>query len=200
MAQAIAYTEAMAGEDLERLQLLRDMFAAAPDEELLGRLAKQAELDGKVQKLAWAALEESGERLAAEWMRVFEGPGRYPVILFGSYYLDGKKLMGPSTLATRQFYRQYGMEPAANIPADHIAFELGFLGFLTASARMADTRINAAGDKKAFLAACTDFIRQLMLPWVQPMVEILNGATGFSYFHSLGELLLATLRNLEAAL
>lgn len=199
MLQATAYVDTMAGEELARLQLLRDLFAAAPDEELLGRLAKQAEHDEALQRLAQAAREESKEILAAEWMRLFEGPGRYPVVLFGSYYLDGKKLMGPSTLATRQFYRQYEMEPGTNIPADHIAYELGFLGFLTASAQMADAQLNASGERKAFLSTRTEFLRQMMLPWVQPMVEILNGATGISYFHRLGELLLAILRNMEAA-
>ncbi len=191
--QAMAYKDTMVGEELERLQLLRELFTAVPDEELLGRLVKQAEHDEAFQRLARLAREETKEILAAEWMRLFEGPGRFPVVLFGSYYLDGGKLMESSTLATRQFYRQYGMEPVANIPADHLAYELGFLGYLTASADMAVD----AGGREEFLAARSEFLYRFMLAWTTKMVRVLRESTTIPFFLELGELLLFVIQQME---
>lgn len=192
MVQAIAYADTMAGEDLARLHLLRDLFASAPDEALLGRLNKQAKHDAALQKLAQAAQEETKEVLAAEWMRLFEGPGRFPVVLFGSYYVDGGKLMGPLTVATRQFYRQYGMELGANIPADHLAYELGLLGYFIASAAMADAR-----ECEQFLSARSEFSHRFMLPWITRMVTVLRESTRVRFFLQLGELLLSVIQQME---
>ncbi|KLU62526.1 Tat proofreading chaperone DmsD [Peptococcaceae bacterium CEB3] len=181
------------GEELERLQMLRDLFAAAPDEEQLRRLAQRAEHDQTFQPLAQRAREETGGILAAEWMRLFEGPGRFPVVLFGSYYLDGGKLMEASTLAVRQYYRQHGMEPVANIPADHLAYELGFLGFLTASA---DVAADATGREES-LAARSEFLYRFMLPWMTKMVRVLRESTTIPFFLTLGDLLLSVLQGME---
>ncbi len=193
MVQAMAYADTMAGEELTRLQLLRDLFAAAPGTELLKQLAEQAKHDAALQKLAQAAREETKEILAAEWMRLFEGPGRFPVILFGSYYVDGGKLMGPSTVAARQFYRQFGMEPVANIPPDHLAYELGLLGYLTASAATA----TEAGEREQLLAARSEFVHRLMLPWITKMVRVLRESTSILFFQHLGELLLSVIQPME---
>ena len=193
MAQAMAYADTMTGEELVRLQLLRDLFAAAPNGELLGRLTNQAGHDEALQRLAQAALEQPKEVLAAEWMRLFEGPGRFPVVLFGSYYLDGGKLMGTSTLVTRQFYRQCGMEPVANIPPDHLAYELGLVGYLTASAAMA----TEAGEREQFLAARSEFVHRFMLPWIGKMAPVLCESTRIRFFEQLGEVLLSAIQQME---
>jgi TorA maturation chaperone TorD len=192
MVQALAHADTVAGEELARLQVLRDLFAAAPNEELLGRLIEQAGHDEALQELAQASREHPEEDLAAEWMRLFEGPGRVPVVLFGSYYLDGEKLMGPSTQAARQFYRQYGMEPVANIPADHLAYELGLLGYFTESAAMAD-----AGERQRFLAARSEFVHRFMLPWITKMVKVLGESTNFRFFVHLGDVLVSVIQLMQ---
>ena len=193
MVQAMAYADTIAGEELIRLQLLRDLFAAAPGGELLKQLAEQAKHDAGLQSLALAAREQSMEVLAAEWMRLFEGPGRFPVVLFGSYYMDEGKLMGASTVAARQFYRQYGMEPAANIPADHLAYELGLLGYLTASAAMVVETV----EREEYLAARSEFVHLFTLPWISKMVRVLRESTKIQFFWYLGELLLSVIQPME---
>jgi len=192
MVLAPTQVDTVAGKELVRLQLLRDLFAAAPNEETLQRLNEQAGHDEVLPRLARASRQQSPEVLAAEWMRLFEGPGRFPVVLFGSYYLDGGKLMGPSTLATRQFYRRYGMEPVANVPADHLALELGMLGYFTASAAMAE-----AGERQRFLAARSEFIQGFMLPWITKMVEVLGESTSCRFFSELGHVLVSAILEMQ---
>lgn len=70
--------------------------------------------------------------LQLEATRLFEGPGQPVAPPFGSFYLNGKRLMGPEAAEVRKAYLAAGVWPDADkqLPPDHIAVELGFMSAL----------------------------------------------------------------------
>jgi len=78
--------------------------------------------------------DEGAEELAIDHARLFVGPFALLAPPFGSVYLEGeRRLMGDSTLAVGECYREVGLEMAAgfNGTPDHIAAELEFMHFLS---------------------------------------------------------------------
>ena len=71
--------------------------------------------------------------LSIDHARLFVGPFALLAPPFGSVYLEGeRRLMGDSTLAVGECYREVGLEVAAGFDGtpDHIAAELEFMHFL----------------------------------------------------------------------
>lgn len=95
------------------------------------------------------------ETLNREATRLFEGPGKPIAPPYGSYYLNGKRLMGPESLEVRRVYLAAQMlpNPESHQHPDHLALELGFLAALIAVSG-ADA-MNRLGD----------FIAQHILSW-----------------------------------
>ncbi|MGC8514314.1 MAG: TorD/DmsD family molecular chaperone [Acidimicrobiales bacterium] len=179
--------------DLRDLEVLRDFFAGPPTLATWERLRVLVDSDP-----AWAVIDDAvrspcdSVELRSEWMRLFEGPGRFPVPLYGSVYLDDGLLMGSSTRSVREFYQRWGVEPVASIPADHLAFELGFLGFLT-------SRISAGGEGlngEPSIQARARFAGQWMLPWLVTMSDSLKKAHADALFVGVAEVLLAVIERL----
>lgn len=76
---------------------------------------------------------EGVEDLAIDHARLFVGPFALLTPPYGSVYLDGeRRLMGDSTQAVSECYREVGLEMAAgfNGTPDHIAAELEFMHVL----------------------------------------------------------------------
>ena len=76
---------------------------------------------------------EGIDELAIDHAGLFVGPFALLAPPFGSVYLEGeRRLMGDSTLAAAECYREVGLEVAAgfNWTPDHIAAELEFMHFL----------------------------------------------------------------------
>lgn len=110
----------------------------------------------------WSALAEAGnpsnlvETLNCEATRLFEGPGQPAAPPFGSYYLNGRQLMGPEAVAVQQAYLAAQLLPdqAMCLPPDHLALELGFMAAL------------AKSDSRNALAASRDFLAGHLLNWI----------------------------------
>jgi TorA maturation chaperone TorD len=171
---------------LATLGALRDCFSDPPDRDLVSRLQLLARSQPAWQPCAQAALAEPPDRLAAEWMRLFDGPGRIPVPLFGSFYLDDGLLMGPSTLAVGEAYRRHQLVPkAAGVPPDHLAYELGFLGLLVSE------------DGPTARAELAAFARRYM-GWLPTLERALQGATAIAFFQELGALAHRVVEDLAA--
>ena len=172
---------------LEELAWLRALYSEPPDATVLARFQEEAKSDA-----VWAALTRTLEGLKesatadmnAEWMRLFEGPGRIPVPLFGSFYLDAGLLMGPSTQTVSTLYGRYGLRPAATIPADHLAYELGFCGFLTGQAAPEALQERA------------EFAERWMLSWLPFMADALHQATETPFFHEMAGCTMTIVRQL----
>ena len=77
-------------------------------------------------------------RLSAEYTRLFVGPAGPPCPPYESVYRDGDDpdelgpVKGPATMAVVRWYREFGVQPAADHPdlPDHIATELEFAAYL----------------------------------------------------------------------
>ncbi|AEM57408.1 cytoplasmic chaperone TorD family protein [Haloarcula hispanica N601] len=77
-------------------------------------------------------------RLNAEYTRLFIGPDGPPCPPYESVYRDGDDpdelgpVKGPATMAVVRWYREFGVQPAADHPdlPDHIATELEFAAYL----------------------------------------------------------------------
>jgi TorA maturation chaperone TorD len=171
--------------ELEQLALLHRLYSDPPDASLPLRLSRVASHDA-----LWTTLTRCAQDLSAitawstEWTTLFEGPGRIPVPLFGSVYLDQGLLMGASTQEVRAVYAKYGLIPEGKIPADHLAYELGFCGFLTAQGRV-DT-----------LSERSNFAKRWMWSWVPAMTEALNAASQTPFFRELAPLTLTIVQRL----
>ncbi len=158
---------------LASLAALRDCFGDPPGGGLVARLRELARTQPAWQPCAEAARLQPIDALVAEWMRLFEGPGRIPAPLFGSFYLDDGLLMGPSSIAVAAEYRRHGIQPrTGGTPPDHLAFELGFLGMLTAQ------------DGPAARAERATFARRF-LGWLPSLRNAVQDATSTAYFREL---------------
>ena len=95
------------------------------------------------------------ETLNSEATRLFEGPGLPMAPPFGSFYLNGRQLMGREAMAVRCAYLAARLLPVhdGRVPADHLAVELGFMAALERGSRMA-------------CEAARDFVARHLLTWV----------------------------------
>lgn len=152
-------------------------------------------LKGALQALAPSvaaradAMEESlatlGEtELAVAHARLFVGPFSLEAPPYGSFYLEPeKKVMGETTVAVRQYYREAGLvldEEFTELP-DHMAVELEFLSYLLQRA------IEAAmqGDDKS-VATWTErragFLRCFLLGWHGAFCAAIRGQTDTPFY------------------
>lgn len=86
------------------------------------------------QRMQESLATYSEEELNVEYARLFVGPFGLKAPPYGSIYLDNDHtVMGPSTLATIEFYEQEGLarDDSFHELPDHIVVELEFLYFLS---------------------------------------------------------------------
>lgn len=137
------------------------------------------------------SLTRAVESLNVEMTRLLEGPGLTPAPPYASYYLHSRQLMGPAAQAVRQVYLQWQVAPdnAVNLPADHLALELGFLAHL---ARLA---VEPGGETGTALAASRDFVRQHLWPWLPRFCAALGTASADPFFAGLARFTQAAIQS-----
>jgi len=132
-----------------------------------------------------AALSEiDNKELLIDYAQLFVGPFELLAPPYGSVYLDGKRqVMGDSTMAVLQHYQEAGLAIDIKEPADHIAFELEFLHYL--SALEADATLGKDQDKQqSFGIIKHEFLMTFLAPWVPEFCEkVRRGATCSFYKH-----------------
>jgi TorA maturation chaperone TorD len=129
------------------------------------------------------------EECDREYTRLFTGPGIELVPPYASFYTSHGRLMTDDTVRVQRLYGQWGLGPAAagNYPADHIAFEMGFLSFLGERILAAyDAGADAERLGEEALAASRSFLALHMIVWVPRMVQRLLQATSHPLFRGLG--------------
>lgn len=107
-----------------------------------------------------AALSGSEDALAdtsVSFHRLFVGPQHLPCPPWGSVYLDGGRLFGPSSQQVARQFATHGfaLSGSSNEPSDHIAYELAFLAELIKGAAALDE----AGDADGARAAAEEALR-----------------------------------------
>ena len=135
---------------MERLfALFARVFGVTPNEELLADLTSEETLEAlalflndeeledylAMQEALKASHAEVGllERLAEEYFRALEAPGKMIAYPWESVYAEGAPLLfQKSTLSVMDSYRQEGFDLLleANVPKDHISYELLFIALL----------------------------------------------------------------------
>jgi TorA maturation chaperone TorD len=130
------------------------------------------------------------DTLLLDYTRLFLGPTDILAQPYGSVWLeDAKIVMGESTLAVQELYRQGGFEiddQFRELP-DHIAVELEFLYLLIFRETEAQSEGNSAG-----LTALTDlkkrFLSQHLGRWVAPFTSAVLHSAGCEFYRQLAGL------------
>jgi len=128
--------------------------------------------------------------LRIEYCRLFVGPYRLPCPPYGSVYLDGGVVMGPSTVAALDIYASEGWQLSSSLaePADHVAAELEFMAGMCAAAQ----RTAMVGDEVE-LARCLEaqrcFLAEHLGRWGRTFAARVKAATTSDLYRSLAEVL-----------
>jgi TorA maturation chaperone TorD len=153
----------------------------------------------KTLETAGAGLPPLAE-LAAEFARLFTGPGRAAVNRFGSQYLDEPRadgrpsLQGPSTQAVEAAYEAEGVTPRAALrePGDDISTELEFLSWLCGreALQWSDGR---TAEALRLRASAHSFLRDHCATWWPSFAEAVLAEAGLDVYRGFAHLLAAHL-------
>ena len=137
------------------------------------------------------ALRAVGEtEIAVNYARLFVGPFSLGAPPYGSFYLEPeKKVMGDSTLAVQEFYRQAGLSLDEDFPElpDHMAVELEFLSFLLQGA--------SEGDEVAlWVDRRREFLRRFVAGWHGQFCAAIREATDDPFYRAYADCLQAVIR------
>lgn len=114
--------------------------------------------------------------LCSEYTRLFVGP--VPVMFpYESMYIDGT-MMSKSLLNVKREYRRAGLERAKDFheTEDHIAMELGFMGYLCG--------MGSEDSKREEM----DFLHNHLLEWVPDFCDELCSKSSSDFFRGIGKL------------
>ena len=191
----LTYTEP--DEALLHPLLEADIFAEAPlgadfAETAQGLALLSGWLAAQNGELTTAALKE----LQADYTALFLGPGKMLAPLWESVYFSEERLVFQErTLAVREWYRRFGLEPEKlyREPDDHIGLELSFM------ARLAGLALEALemGDQAEFeklIASQKEFFRAHLLQWGPAWAELVIQYARTDFYRGLGYLTLGALQ------
>lgn len=128
--------------------------------------------------------------LLLDYSRLFLGPFDIPAKPYGSVWLeDAKTVMGKSTLAVRELYRQGGFELDENFREmpDHVAVELEFLYLLNFQIRAARQN-GAVANLDKLVNLKRDFLQQHLGRWAEPFTAAMKTAAETSFYQLLADL------------
>jgi TorA maturation chaperone TorD len=153
----------------------------------------------KTLEIAGACLPPLAE-MAAEFARLFTGPGRAAVRRFGSQYLDESRadgrprLHGPSTEAVEAAYKAEGVTPRSGLrePGDDVSTELEFL-FLLCDHEAWQWSDGLAEEALALRAAARGFLRDHCAGWWPPFAEAVLNEAKLDVYRGFAQLLAANL-------
>ena len=126
-------------------------------------------------------------RLRTEYTRLFIGPAEPPCPPYESVYRDGDDpdelgpVKGPSTMAVVRWYREFGVQPAADhsdLP-DHIATELEFAAYLA---------------EEGFDERLDQFLEEHLAVWAEEFLTQVEAETREAFYLSLAATTLEVLR------
>lgn len=162
--------------------------------EYLYTLVEEMEESHEGLNLILAVLTQANELPASQWLewqrefqRLFYGPASLPAPPWESVYRSKEHIiLDEHTLAVREFYRQWGVEPQ-NLnrePDDHIGLELEFMWFLTQKASDALAQ-NDFSRLQSLIEAQVNFLDNHLLTWVNPFCSRLAEGTNHSFYKGL---------------
>ena len=120
------------------------------------------------------------EELMVDHTRLFIGPFDLLAPPYGSIYLDGQRqVMGDSTMEVLQFYRQAGLNLAADVkqPPDNIVAELEFIYYLIA--KYLET------EEEQWLVQMETFLNKYLGKWIGEFINRINGNAKNPFYKNL---------------
>ena len=128
--------------------------------------------------------------LATEYAGLFLLGFGKSISLYESVYISPTAMiMQESRDQVLALYRKEGLErtPGLNVPEDHLAVELNFMGYLVGQARQALENNNRrlAGD---YLNIADDFLSQHLLTWVPRLCQELEQTATSDFYKGIGKI------------
>jgi putative dimethyl sulfoxide reductase chaperone len=149
------------------------------------QISPQTAAAAKNMHEAW--MQADFEGLTVEYARLFVGPMSLQAPPYGSVYLEhGKQVMGESTQAVFQFYRQSGLNMDADFTEmpDHIAVELEFVSYCLQQAASQEDQAATM----MWLDTAGSFLGQFLGRWYIPFCEKLRENSDSPFYQALAEL------------
>ncbi len=132
--------------------------------------------------------ETRQEDLRIDYTRLFLGPFDIRAKPYGSVYLDGgNTVMGDSTLAVLDLYREGGFQVAeafTEMP-DHVAVELEFLYLL--NAHLGDGTLEA-GERNRLAGLERSLLNSHLGRWIVPFTEAMRKGADTDLYRTLAQL------------
>lgn len=129
------------------------------------------------------------EQMQVDYAALFVGPFELLAAPYGSIYLDrNKRIMGDSTMAVLQLYREAGLKVDVRDAPDHIAIELEFMHYLYSLEAEAiqngdhEKEIRTATLKAHFLSTC-------LVPWLHLFCQNVKNGTNNVFYINLADCL-----------
>lgn len=184
VAQTVEWT--VSAEDEARAHfyaLIARLFCAAPDADLLARLARADEIvaedEDAVLAAAWnrlcrASAAADADAVREEYEGLFVGIGRPQVMLYGSYYLAGF-LMEKPLAQLRDDLAEMGLARKAGVgeSEDHIAALAEVMRYLIAG---------DVPDPARRLALQQRFFLRHIKPWYAKLCETVEAVAGANFY------------------
>ncbi len=158
-----------------------------PDAALLSALGDVGKADGELlsEVVRHAPHADDFDRHTVDYTRLFLGPFKPLASPYGSVYLEDGKLMGNSTLAARDLYRQEGLDIVLKDAPDHISAELEFMYFL--ALREAEARAGADPEQAACLRdQQASFLRTHLGAWVEAFADNIERNARTEFYKAIG--------------
>ena len=136
--------------------------------------------------------------LSRDYAALFIGPDKLKAAPWGSVYLSEEQTTcGESTLATKAFYREFGIEidTGENEPEDHIGLIFAFLAHLTDQALEDASREK---DVQPWLCVTRAFLTDHVLTWAPRFFEIMRENSDTDFYQGISLLAEGSLEQLAA--
>jgi hypothetical protein len=191
-------SEALVAQDLQRAASYRllSLLFQTPSEEVGAEIGALADVvEPTLREDAAVLARVSGRDLQGLYHMVLGASGRVPDVEC-AYDTSTAAGRGPLIADVAGFYKAFGYEAPAPGTADHIASELGFMGWLAMKAAYA----RHAGEVEHLEVtedARAKFLRDHLGRWARPFLERLGEAGEGTHYEAVAVLASRTLRTLE---
>ena len=141
------------------------------------------------QQMRDASKVIDAEQMKVDYAALFVGPFELPAAPYGSVYLDkNKRIMGDSTMAVLQLYRQAGLKVDVRDAPDHIAIELEFMHYLYSL----EAEAVQDGDREKEISMASlrvHFLNTCLVPWIHSFCQSIKKGTNNLFYVNLADCL-----------
>jgi len=136
-----------------------------------------------VQQMREASELINEEQMKVDYAALFVGPFELLAAPYGSVYLDrNKRIMGDSTMAVMELYREAGLRIDVRDAPDHIAIELEFMHYLYSQDGDREQEISMVNLRTHFMTTC-------LMPWVHSFCQSIKIGTNNLFYVNLADCL-----------